>query len=399
MQKISTYKMETYRKSRISIHFLLCFGICILWVGRTAAQSTFTVHGYLTQAFAIADHHQIYGIPVTGTSDYRNLALQFRYDINAANTAVIQFNHRRMGLSQLMTVNKDVELGWAFFEHRFSNGTSVKIGKVLIPLGIYNEIRDVNILLPFYRAPYIPYASDSYIGETINGFCISHTLTFPGNWSMDISAYGGEWQFYEFHFIRNPLSGQPVHIIQEGKMKKAFGSQIWLNTPLNGLRIGGAGTIGKLTGGINFSEDGTLGPQHVQAFIFSGDGDFSRLLLRGEFSLTSLPKYNFSTYAYNILAGVHLRDNFTINMQHEFVHLVNFPVPEILQAQVGRSSKDIDYVKDTALGLSYAFRSYLILKIEMHWHDSLIIGDIPVNMFADAPYFTRYAIFSVAASF
>ena len=78
-----------------------------------------SVHGFLTQAFAISDGNQILGIDKDGTTDYRNLALQFRYDMNDQSNVVIQFEHRRMGESPVLKLQQDVELDWGFFEYRF----------------------------------------------------------------------------------------------------------------------------------------------------------------------------------------------------------------------------------------------------------------------------------------
>ena len=118
-----------------------------------SAQSKLNIHGYLTQAYAISDGNKIFGISPHGSADYRNLALQFRYDANPSNTIVFQFSHERLGSTPIMLLKEDVELDWGFFEHRFRNAISIKVGKIQIPLGIYNEIRDVGVLLPFYRLP------------------------------------------------------------------------------------------------------------------------------------------------------------------------------------------------------------------------------------------------------
>jgi hypothetical protein len=120
------------------------------------------VHGYLTQAYARTNEHQLIGINDEGTTDYRMAALQFRYAITTNDNFVIQFSHERIGDSPVMQFKNDVELDWVFYEHRFNDATSVKVGKVQIPMGIYNEIRDVGTILPFYRPIFSFYFEGAY---------------------------------------------------------------------------------------------------------------------------------------------------------------------------------------------------------------------------------------------
>ena len=50
-----------------------------------------SVHGYVNQAYAVSDEHPIFGIPTEGTTEYRDVALQLRYDHDRRNNAVVQF--------------------------------------------------------------------------------------------------------------------------------------------------------------------------------------------------------------------------------------------------------------------------------------------------------------------
>ena len=134
-----------------------------------SGQSKLRVFGHLTQGFAISDEHQIFGIPTSGSSDYRNLALQFRYDIDPKNNLIVQIAHKRLGKHPAQSEADDVELDWGFFEHHFSPEIFLKFGKVQMPLGIYNELRDVSVLLPFYRAPSSVYSESRASGEYVNG--------------------------------------------------------------------------------------------------------------------------------------------------------------------------------------------------------------------------------------
>lgn len=130
--------------------FLVIISV-LIFMAPVFGQTGLSVHGYLTQGFAISTDHQVHGISTEGTSDYRNLALQFRYDVDDQQNFIIQFSHERLGLSPIMQLEPDVELDWAYYEYKFNDIYSIKVGKIQMPFGIYNEFRDVGTLLPFYR--------------------------------------------------------------------------------------------------------------------------------------------------------------------------------------------------------------------------------------------------------
>src|SRR4028118_973750 len=83
------------------------------WVSR------FSIHGYVSQAYAVSEDHQILGIPTEGTTDYRDLALQFRYEQDRKNTFVLQLRQERLGESP--RERDDLELDWAFYQRSVSD--------------------------------------------------------------------------------------------------------------------------------------------------------------------------------------------------------------------------------------------------------------------------------------
>src|SRR5258705_11186603 len=100
-----------------------------------------TIHGYLTQAYGISDRYPTFGITKEGTADYRRAAVLARYELTSADNFVVQIAHRRLGDSPTMEFEENVKLDMAFYQRRFSNGTKLRVGKVAMPFGVYNEVR------------------------------------------------------------------------------------------------------------------------------------------------------------------------------------------------------------------------------------------------------------------
>src|SRR5688500_10752776 len=144
--------------------------------------SRVSFHGYVNQAYAVSEDHQIFGIPTNGTTDYRDLALQFRYDHDRKNSVVVQFRHERLGE---LRRDEDVQLDWAFYQHNFSERLSLKAGRVPLPLGIFNEAGGAATTSPFFRPPHEFY-DRHYTSKTVEGVLTSVSLGQTGGWSFDI---------------------------------------------------------------------------------------------------------------------------------------------------------------------------------------------------------------------
>ncbi|HEX2645199.1 MAG TPA: hypothetical protein VHU81_19530 [Thermoanaerobaculia bacterium] len=338
----------------------------------------FSFHAYLSQAYAMSDGHQIFGIPEGGTTDYRNIALQFRYEMTPRDIVVAQIAHDRRGRSTLNEVYDDVELDWAFYERRLSDATSVKVGKMQLPFGVYNEIRDVGTLLPFYTPP-LNFYVENYSSESVEGIMLSHAFHSGGEWSVDSDAYFGGWDRVE----QDPPSGNVV----VARAENAVGTQLWLNTPVSGLRFG--------LSGFRFQAEGRLNQAYetdtVQAYAFSADGSFQRFFARSEvlwseapFRLTPdfvIPHIVYLAY-YGQL-GFELTPKWSLNLQADFAKVDFKLIPEL------------DLSEDYALGVLYRFKYNVVAKAEIHRNKGFLVE----NELSVAPLKTYYGIVSWSTSF
>jgi hypothetical protein len=327
-----------------------------------------SIHGYLSQAYAQSDGNEIAGTTESGTADYRTAAIQIRAEVSPQDSFAVQFSHERLGKTGLQAFQEDVALDWIFYEHRFADGLAVKVGKVQIPFGIYNEVRDVGTLFPFYRPSSNFYGEGSYTSETVDGVVLSRSFQLGGSWRLDGDLHYGNWEFVSRSngFFLN-------------KVQNSRGVELWLQTPVSGLRIGAGGMrYDVLAGG---SEDKTIGwkTYHVSAAWESG-----RVAAHAEYK-----KIDFGGGDYNagyLHVGVNATDKLSIH------------------GQIDRADLNIDFFRsgdfddDHALAVDYAFRPDLVLKLEHHWNEGFT-PEVPTqNFFAPAPK-TRYWIASLSATF
>ena len=347
--------------------------------GPTGPLSKLSVHGFLTQAWADADFTEVpvgvrpdgstgplgpspdlveltLGIPEGGTTDYRDLALQFRYDMTDKDVFVVQFSSRSIGQSPLQDFGDEIELDWAFYERRLTDHTSLKVGRVQIPLGIYNELRDVGTVLPLYRPSSLFYGEGAFTSETVDGAVLTHTFFSDSAWNLETAIYGGEWTAINF------IPGQ----ISELSRAKGGGYQLWLASPWD-VRLG--------TGLVTFDHEGGgfLEPINGSREIFhvSLDAAFGRFTLQSEWKEETNVHIDvgagpgtfveFDVSEWYILAGVQLTEKLRLFAQSETAFFSAQLIPLDINTD-GRKQRE-----DNALALNFSFTPSIVLKAEYHW--------------------------------
>jgi hypothetical protein len=318
----------------------------------TSLLSKVTIHGYLSQAYAFSDGNQILGISHQGTFDYGNSALQIHGEMTAADSITIQLGHERNADSPFQATLPDVSLDWVFYEHRFGEST-IKVGRVKVPLGIYNEVRDVGTILPFYRPSRDFYGQGAFTLETVDGGLVSHHFSLGKGWDLSADAYFGNWELF-------------------------------LDTPVDGLRLG--------LGGVKFNTTSTATTprarwQEVHGSLQATFGRFEgEIEAKDENADLLTGDRLYGLKAAYVRLGVHLTSRLTVNGQIEAFRLAIAVLP-----------KPIDFDRDEVLGLSYQFRPDLVLKAEYHWNDGYFLDTPPPIPGPKAK--TQYGLVTLAASF
>lgn len=352
-------------------------------------QDRLSVHGFLTQAFGITDGPQYLGIPARGTTDYRTAALQFRYDMTDRDAFVLQVSHERYGLSPLNNFRSDVALDWAFYQRRVGDHTMVRVGKIKMPFGIYNEIRDVGTLLPLYRPPLSHYGELAYSSETLNGVAVGHRLPLGDRWAVSVDGFVGGWEYLQFD------------LETMAQVDRGTGLQAWVETPVTGLR---AGVGGRWFSASNIAM--TPPDQRDKLEIWQGslDGQFQRFMVRAEGYTGTFRDATYQSYtgwfrgAYAQF-GLHLTRQLTVIGQADIMRIgIELPNPQP-PLPAGPLTTDWTADRDIALAVRYAASPHLVLKLEGHRYRGYTVETRTPDPFMDPPVRLHYALFSVSTSF
>lgn len=84
-----------------------------------------------------------------GTFQYNEAGVTLNSQVNDKLKVGVQFLSRDLGPEG----NHSVKLDWAFIDYRFRDEAGVRLGKVKLPMGLYNEERDSDFLRPMVLLP------------------------------------------------------------------------------------------------------------------------------------------------------------------------------------------------------------------------------------------------------
>lgn len=331
--------------------------------------SKLSVHGYLTQAYAKSDGLTFAGIPKDGTWDYLVAALQMRYAITGNDHIVLQARTRRIGTSPLS--DNSITLDWAYYAHTFG-AFETKIGKVPGPRGLYNEIRSVGTVLPFFRAPTTFYREGP---ETIKGASVGVHIPM-GSWRLESVAYAGNVD------LVLPVFLPTGPILFTTSLAGNYGGDLWLHTPVPGLRVGASAIRLRLPTAVGDTVGNT-------SWAASVDGTFDHFFVRAEYTKLALKKVlpgggnQTQTIAYG-QGGLKFTDHVSLNLQWEFANY----------AEPGRS---YHFTDDRAIGVNYAVSPNIVFKIEGHAIKGYNFDQFLLTT-APAPK-AKYGIASLSVSF
>lgn len=123
------------------------------------------INGFLSQGYLDSSGNNfLTADSVDGTNKFNEVGLAVNTQLSDRLRAGLQLLSRDLG----DVGNNDVRLDWGFADYRYRDYLGVRIGKVKLPMGLYNEGRDTDMLRPMVFLP------QSIYDETKRDFLVSY---------------------------------------------------------------------------------------------------------------------------------------------------------------------------------------------------------------------------------
>ena len=149
-----------------------------------------SVHGFASQGFLKSSHNNYFGESTDGSFDLTELGLNARYTLTPSLDVAAQVVSRRAG----ELYDGDPRLDYGFIDYRFRSSVSevagVRAGRVKVPIGFFNETRDVPAARPGILLPQSVYVDglgirDVYLGtDGVLGYW--SRFAEHANWQLDV---------------------------------------------------------------------------------------------------------------------------------------------------------------------------------------------------------------------
>lgn len=192
------------------------------------------IHGFISQGFLKSEHNNFFADTEDGTFQFNEVGINFSTQLTDRLHAGLQLFSRDQG----DIGNHEPEIDWAYADFRWRDWLGLRVGRIKESFGLYNDIRDVDMLRTFILLPqsiYNEVMRDSYFaahGITVYGYLNMHQ--FGGlHYSLGINEDDMAASAAMVKFIENESFARVSRL----DTQPGIGGMLDWETPCNGLRL------------------------------------------------------------------------------------------------------------------------------------------------------------------
>jgi len=216
-----------------------------------------SIHGFISQGYLKSDENNYLAETKDGTFEFNETAINFSLSPIENLRLGMQFMSRDLG----PTRNNDVYMDWGYADYRFADAFGIRVGKVKVPIGLYNQTRDVDFLRTFIWQPQGVYdegmrdVKDSYEGGSVYG---DFGIGSLGDVEYEFAGGTANLDINTPYFVKiasslDPSGGGSTGSGTYMKVNWSLVPSVRWNTPIEGLRLGTSCLFSDLDMGSNYT--------------------------------------------------------------------------------------------------------------------------------------------------
>ncbi|MBI9091569.1 MAG: porin [Desulfobacterium sp.] len=366
-------------KNRMIMVFVCCVLACSgLFSGSALALEAggVDIHGFVSQGFIFSeDYEYLTNNSKNGSFEYNEIGINFSKDLSDRLRLGIQLFSRDLG----DVGNNKVTVDWAYGDYRVKDWLGIRAGRIKLPLGFYNETRDIDMLRTNVVMPQSIYADllrDTVIAA--NGVGLYGNIDLYAMGSLDYQLVAGSMNIENENgfekFFNVSYKGMFV-IDGHSDSEITYAGGLRWNTPLDGLSLGVSALtntvdspvlIGGALKGKNSTDNTayTVGVEYLWEDLTVA-AEYQQYQV--EYTLTSpmgSAKGDQTTEGYYLSAAYRFTDLFSLGAYYSVLY-------------IDKDDKSGDnfafandaWEKDLALSLRFDINDYTAFKVEGHHVD------------------------------
>lgn len=361
------------------------------------------IHGFLSQAYLdSSENNYLTANSKEGTTELNEVGLSVSSQINDKLRAGLQLLSRDVGDEG----NNDVRLDWAVADYRYQDYLGVRVGKIKLPMGLYNEGRDADMLRPMVFLPHSIYdETRREMISTYQGAGIYGNLTLGPLGDLDYQGFYGSTNvddestmslmMEQVSGLMLNLSGFPyAYQTSDFEIDSDYtaGGSLILNTALDGLRLGASWLTSQNNTTINGTRvnllDGSVEPfsdagevNFDSLFVTSLEYTYDNFTLAGEFSENetvlkagSSPDFETTSQSWYVMAAYTFFDRLTVSALYDEYYLdkddkdgKKFAAQDDMLPPADQFlDEHLVWRKDKGVGVRYDITPNWLIKAEYH---------------------------------
>ncbi len=203
------------------------------------------IHGFVSQGYAQTTSNDYLTHTDDGSFEFGEVGINFNQRLTDQLSAGVQFFFRNLGLDR----NKKIVFDWAMADWHYRDWLGVRAGRIKLPYGLHNKVRDADVARTWVLLPQAVYDEGfrdfiiAYWGAELYGVIPAGPVG-----EFEYEGYGGTLQIDpQSNLVQSVMGG-----IADGLGASTFsdpltetryiaGGRLLWHTPLEGLLLGGTG--------------------------------------------------------------------------------------------------------------------------------------------------------------
>ncbi len=195
------------------------------------------IHGFLSQGFLKSCENNFVEDALDGTFEFNEMGLTLSSNVTDRLHAGVQLFSRDLG----DLGNNAIQIDWAYGDYRWKDWLGIRVGKVKLSFGLYNETRDIDSLRTWIFLPESLY--NEYYRDTFHAmYGIEGYGYIPLNalGSLNYQVQFGEKNISTDSAIAKEFSTEDeIYTFGALEVKDALSCGLDWETPVEGLRMKG----------------------------------------------------------------------------------------------------------------------------------------------------------------
>ncbi len=192
------------------------------------------IHGFISQGYLKSSDNNFLGRTAEGTFEFNEVGLNFSTELTDNLRVGMQFFARDLGYLG----NDNIVVDWAYGDYRYFDWFGVRGGKMKMPLGLYNEIRDIDMLRTSILMPQGVYNEswrDTF--NAIKGIGIYGTTRIGVLGSISYQGQIGVLNVGPETGMNKYIEDQLFAHMDEYKLSTSYVANLAWETPLQGFKL------------------------------------------------------------------------------------------------------------------------------------------------------------------